>query len=62
MTTFQASCVTPESKAMTERPAMSSQMSSEPAVDNCETIIQMTSPWREGAGLDILLFLRSLIS
>lgn len=51
MTKVHASAVTPESNAMTESPAMSSQITSEPAVRSWERIIQMRSPVRLGWGI-----------
>src|SRR5512145_315068 len=48
MTMVHASSVTPESNAMTERPATSSQIRSEATVKSCETIIQTSKPVRLG--------------
>lgn len=48
MTKVHASVVTPESNAMTESPATSSQISSEATVKSCEMIIQTSKPVRLG--------------
>lgn len=50
MTKVQACAETPESNAMTESPAMSSQKNNEASASNCEMINQMTTGRRaEGA-------------
>ena len=48
MTKVQASGVLPESNAMTESPAMSSQKSREASASTCETINQIKSGLRDG--------------
>jgi hypothetical protein len=50
MTIAQASAVTPESNAMTESPAMSSQGTSDATANSWERIIQTVSPTRLGGG------------
>jgi len=47
MTLVQASAVTPESKAITERPAISSQKTKETSASSCEIINQMRMGRRE---------------
>ena len=48
ITKFQASCVTPESNAMTDSPAITSQKSNETTASYCETINQIRTGLREG--------------
>lgn len=51
ITKFEASCVTPESNAMTDRPAANIQKTNDNKAKNCEAINQIRMGMRE-AGFD----------